>query len=235
MEQDRNPYASPGITAGATRPGAVRRAPIASVPAEPELGVVDIVEQAASPARKWRLAFTREEAWLFVPDQDSAFVFTHAELAERGTIMLWGRFVALVVNGLLPEGRALAFRVDGEAIPSLRRWIHFARDIHVGSALKKRVRRALPLGMFATALALPILGVDFDPFGLVFGLGLIALAILAPRFPRPGMFVVDAVVWWALAASQGVSIAHGSKISIPFAVFALLFGRQSLRAYRFYR
>jgi hypothetical protein len=232
MDQDRNPYASPAVAVG---PKAVRRAPIGSVPVEPELGIVDIVEQAASPARKWRLAFTREEAWLYVPDQDAAFVFTHAELAEQGNIMLWGRFVALVLNGLLPEGRALAFRVDGEAIPILRRWIHCAREIHVANALKRRVRRGLPLGIFATALALPILGLDFDPFGLVFGLGLVALALIGPRFPRPSMFVVDAIVWWALAASQGVAVANGSKLSIPFAIFALFLGRQSLRAYRFYR
>jgi hypothetical protein len=232
MDQDRNPYASPAIAAG---PRALRRVPIASVPAEPELGFADIVEQAASPPRKWRLAFTSDEAWLYVPDQDSAFVFTHAEFVEQANVMLWGRFIAVIVNGLLPQGRALAFRLDGDAVTMFRRWVHCARELHVGSALKRRVRLALPLGVFATAFALPILGPNLDPFGLVFGVGLIALAILGPRYPRPILLLVDVVVWWALAVSHGISIANGSKISIPFAIFAFFIGRQSLRAFLFYR
>lgn len=232
MADDRNPYASLTIAGGAR---AVRRVPIASVPPEPGLGVVDIVEQAASPPRKWRLAFTRDEAWLYVPDQDSAFVFTHAELVEQGNVMLWGRFIAVVLNGLLADGRAIAFRIDGDAMAIFQRWIHGARELHVANALKRRVRLALPLGAVATALALPILGPKLDPFGLVFGVGLIALAILGPRYPRPVLLVVDAVVWWALAASQGVSAANGSMLSIPFSIFALFFGRQSLRAFSFYR
>jgi hypothetical protein len=232
MADDRNPYASPTIAGG---PHAVRRAPIASVPTEPELGVVDILEQAASPPRKWRLALTRAEAWLYVPGQDSAFVFTHAELAEQANVMLWGRFVAVVLNGLLPDGRAIAFRIDGDAIPIFRRFLHTERELHVRSALKRRVRLALPLGVFAAAFALPILGPSLDPFGLVFGVGLVALALLGPRHPRPVLFVLDTIVWWALAASHGVSIANGSKISIPFAIFAFFIGRQSLRAFSFYR
>lgn len=83
---ERNPYASPALPSGA---GALRRVPIASVPAEPELGLANIIEQAASPPRAWRLAFSREEAWLFVPDEQSAFVFTHAEFVQQANVMLW--------------------------------------------------------------------------------------------------------------------------------------------------
>ena len=229
---DRNPYASPAVAAGSH---AARRVPIETVPSEPELGAIDVLEQAASPPRTWRFAFTRDEAWLYLPAEQSAFVFTHADFVEHGNVMLFGRFVAVVLNGLLPDGRALAFRVEGDGIPILRRWIHEARDLHVAGALRRRLRSALPLGVFATAFALPILGPDLDPFGLAFGVGLCGLAVLGPRYPRPILLLVDALIWWSLAASHGVAIANGSKWSIPFALFAVLIGRQSLRAFRFYR
>ena len=229
---DRNPYASPAIAAG---PGVLRRVPIETVPQEPELGLANIIEQAASPPRAWRLAFAREEAWLFVPGEQSAFVLTHAELAENGTVLLWGGFVAVTLTGLLPDGRAIAFRFDGNAKDLLRRFIGGARDLHVASALKRRLRAALPIGIFATAVALPILGDKLDPFQAAFGIGLVALAILGPRYPRPIMLALDGIVWWLLAASHVVAALNGSKLSIALALLTIFFGRQSLRAYAFYR
>lgn len=139
------------------------------------------------------------------------------------------------MNGLLPEGRAIAFKLEGDAVELLRRWMHGAKDLHVGNALKRRLRSALPLGLLATGIALPVLGEKLDPFGLAFGVGLTTLAFVGPRHPRPVLLVLDVVVWWSLAASHIVSAANGSKWSVLFALFALLIGRQSLRAYRFYR
>jgi hypothetical protein len=234
MDPDRNPYASPATaTAG---PSALRRVPIASVPAEPEVGVVDIVEQAASPPRRWRLAMSRKEAWLFVPGEADAFAFTHAELAPQANIMIWSRFVALVLNGLLPDGRALAFRIDGDAIAVFRRFIHEAREVHIANAFKRRVRFALPFGALAAFFALPIAGTSFDPFTLAFGIGLAALAIVGPRFPRPILFVVDALVWLSLAASHGLSVVKtDSKLGIVFAILCVVLGSRSVQAFFFYR
>lgn len=229
---ERNPYASPANGVG---PRSARRVPIDAVPAEPDVGLVDVVEQAGSPPRSWRLALSRDEAWLYLPAEQSAFAFTHAELAEQGNVIVWGRFVALVLNGLLPDGRAIAFKIEGEALPVFRRWIHEARDLHVANALKHRLRAALPIGLFAALIALPILGPTLDPFGFAFGVGLVGLALVGPRHPRPTMLLADALVWWALAASQAVSAYEGSKLSIAFAILAVFFGRQSLRMYTFYR
>lgn len=229
---DRNPYASPAIAAG---PGVLRRVPIEAVPQEPELGLATVLEQAASPPRAWRIAFARQQAWLFVPDEQSAFVFTHAELAENATILLWGGFVAVTLTGLLSDGRAIAFKLEGDAKELLRRWIHEAHALHVASALRRRLRAALPIGIFATAVALPILGDKLDPFQAAFGIGLVALSILGPRHPRPIMLALDGIVWWLLAASHVVAAVNGSKLSIALALLTIFFGRQSLRAYAFYR
>lgn len=228
---DQNPYRAPTNAS----PSGLRRVPTDAVPSEPEFGVVGVVEQAAKPPREWRLALGREEAWLLVPTESSAFVLTHAELAEHGTIMPWARFVALVLRGLLPDGRAIAFKVEGDGIEVFRRWVISRRDLHVGSALGKRLRYSLPLGIFIAATALPILGPGLDPFALVFGAGIAALAVIGPRVPRRGLFAVEAVLWFSLAASHAVSVVDGSKWSIPFAIFALFIGRQSLRTFSFYR
>ncbi len=231
MSADRNPYAAP---IASTADG-LRRVPIQAVPPEPELGMVDVVEQAATPPRTWRLALGRDEAWLFVPTESSAFALSHAELAEHASILPWSRFVALVVHGLLPGGRAIAFKIEGDAIEPLRRWVTSMRELHVGSALRKRLRYSLPLGIFVAATALPILGPGFDPFALAFGAGIALLAVVGPRAPRRGFFAVEALLWFSLAASHVVSVFDGSTWSIPFAIFALFIGRQSLRTFSFYR
>lgn len=228
---DRNPYAAPI----ATTAGGLRRIPIDAVPAEPEYGTLDVVEQAAKPPRSWRLALGRHEAWLFAPAESSAFALTHAELAQHATILPWSRFVALVVRGLLPDGRAIAFKIEGAAIDPFRRWVTSMRELHVASALRKRLRYSLPLGIFIAATALPILGPGFDPFALAFGAGIAILAAVGPRAPRRGLFAVEALLWLSLAASHVVSVVHGSTWSIPFALFAVFIGRQSLRTFSFYR
>jgi hypothetical protein len=232
MTPDRNPYASPAASAG---PGALRRVPIDTVPAEPPFGVINVTEQAAKPPRAWRLALGRDEAWLSVPGEESAFVLTHAELAEHGNLLRWARFIAIVLRGLAPDGRAIAFKIEGEGIAMFRSWILSARQIHVEKALKKRLRFSLPIGLFVAATALPILGPRLDPFALVFGAGLAVLALVGPRFPRPSMFAVEAVLWFALGASHLMSLIGGSTWSILFLFVCLLIGRQSLRTFSFYR
>jgi len=229
---ERNPYASPVTSPIA---GGARRVPIASVPAEPEHGLVNVVEQAAQPPRAWRIAFGRDEAWLFVPDEESAFAFTHAEMAEHANIMLWGNFVILGLRGLLPDGRAIAFKVEGDAKGALRRWLRSNQRVHVERALKRRLRFSLPLGIFMTLMALPILRPNVEPFTLVFGLGIAALAIVAPRAPRPVLLAVDGVLWLALGAGNVVNAVHGSTASGFFALVCLLLARGAFRDFAFYR
>jgi cobalamin biosynthesis protein CobD/CbiB len=75
----------------------------------------------------------------------------------------------------------------------------------------------------------------YDVLGIVFGVGLLLLATLAPRWPHPLWFLGLTLNWFSLAASNARSIANGSMWIIPFAIFAVIFGYGSLRAYGFYR
>lgn len=234
MSTDRqNPYASPTEPGG---PNTLRRVGMDAVPAEPPMGLINVVEQAAKPPRAWRMAFGADEAWLYMPDEHSAFVLTHAELAEHANMMPWGPFLMLAMRGMVPDGRAIAFKVEGDAIAVFRRWAFTKRDLILAAVLKKRLRYSLPLGIFISALALPILGDGVQPLSLIFGVGIALLALIAPRKPHPFVFVIESVLWLCYG---GGSVLHavnsGSKLSIFFALMCLFFARQSFRTYSFYR
>jgi hypothetical protein len=232
MGMDRNPYATPGGPAGAHM---LRTVPIESVPTEPAMGMIDIVEQAARPPRAWRLAFGEEAAWLYLPTERTAFELGHAALAEHGTIMPWSRFVALVLRGLLPDGHALAFKVEGDRIAPFRRWVLLRRELVIGAAPKKGARFSLAIGVFIAVTGLPGIAEHFDPFMFAFGAGFALLAIVGPRRPRAWLFAVEALVWLSFTASSVVNAIDGSKLSVVFAIVGLLIGRQSLLKFRFYR
>src|SRR5690606_33740331 len=145
----------------------------------------------------------------------------------------WGRTVMLAMRGMRPGGRAVAFKIEAGHVEALRRWVAHRPDV-LAAALKKRLRFSLPLGLFVAMTALPILGGGFDPFAFAFGPGLVVLAVVGPRYPRRGLLAFDAVLWFCLAASHARSAYEGTAWSIFFAILALLIGRQSLSAHRFY-
>ena len=229
---DRNPYASPNAAVG---PHMLPSVPIEAVPADPPLGVIDVVEPAGTPPRTWRLAFAEDTAWLYVPTEGTAFELRHADIAEHGSILVWGGFVALALRGLLSEGRAISFKVEGPRIAPFRAWVLRERELILGAAFTRGARFNLGIGLFVALTSFPLFGDRFDPFGFVFGAGLALVSFVGPRRPRAWLFAIEALVWLSLAASTVMKAIDGSKISIAFAILGVLIGRQSVLKLRFYR
>jgi len=121
------------------------------------------------------------------------------------------------------------------AIDPLVQWMALRRDLHVGAALKKRLKFAVPIGVFITLTSLPILGMNVDPLNAAFGISLLLLAVVIRFSAHPALFLGLALNWILLAASNIRSIVNGSRWIIPLTIFALVFAYGALKTFAFYR
>jgi len=222
-----NPYASP--RAATTHANDYRWAPLEAVPS----GEETTVEESGKPPREWRVVMTPDEAWFVASGASGAVVMTHAELAQKCSLMLATNAPALVAPRLGAKGRAAVFRLRGPSLDRFRAWLLSKRDEHIAASLRKRTRFALPLGVLMVALT--VVGERFDPFMMIFGAGLLVLAFVGPRFPSPKMFVFDALLWVSFAASHALSAYNGSGLSAFFVFFCLFVAYGLYRAYIFWR
>ncbi len=227
-----NPYAAPGGGANAGR-GGLRFVDPSQLPNEPALGQIMLEpkgskEVAATP---WRMLLEGDRLWL-APANGPAVELTHQEFAEHVNLLMAGELCVFGIRGLEP---IRTLQCPMSAIEPLVRWMGMRRDVHVGMALKKRLRAAVPIGIFVTVMSLPVLGGSFEPLSAAFGVSLIALAIVVRFSSHPMLFLGLAANWLLLAASNVPNIMNGSRVLIPFALIALLLGYGALKSFAFYR
>lgn len=233
-----NPYEPPQAASPAASGSGrskVRMVPRAEVPRPAPGGTVVASQDRSNNPPTWEIAFGRDELWLVPPGDGDVFVLTHLELAEYADIVQLGSLAAIVVREL-PKRTSLWLPND-PAVESFRAWLGQKRSLHVSKALKKRLRFSLPVGIFVALTAAPVLVDQWDPFALVFGVGLVGLAIVSPYRPRPALFAITGVLWISLAASNAVGLVRGST-GVGWTVFwtalQLMLAFGSFKAYRFY-
>src|SRR5688572_23050329 len=106
-----------------------------------------------APGVQWRMLLNRDEMWL-APPNGPAVELTHLEFAEHVNVIVAGELCILGIKGLEPV-KTLQIAMSG--IDPLLQWMALRRDLHVGAALKKRLKLAVPLGLALTLLSLSAL------------------------------------------------------------------------------
>jgi hypothetical protein len=227
---ETNPYRAPASGNAANK---LRQVPLEEVPSPAPLGTIVATRQGSNDGTTWRIAMGQDELWIVPPDGTPAFALTHLEFAEHTELVMFGSLAALVLRGL---AKPISLKLPEGAFDALRTWMARMRRLHVSKALKKRLRYSLPLGLFVALTALPFLAGSWDVFALVFGVGLIGLSVVAPFWPHPGLFALDAVLWLSLATGNGLSVLRGeSRWAIAFLVVQLMLATGALRLFGFYR
>lgn len=231
-----NPYEPPTAT-GATSQGAskVRKVPRTEVPSPAPGGTTTASQDRATDGPTWEIAFGRDELWLVPPGDGAAIALTHLELAEYADLVPFRDVAAIVVRDV-PKRITLWLPTHG-ATEMLRSWLGHKRALHVAKALKRRLRFSLPLGIFVGLASTPFLLDGWDPFSLVFGVGLVGLAIVSPYRPRPALFAIDGALWVSLAMGNVADAVRTGSVgwSVFFGVFQLMLAAGAFRVFRFYR
>ena len=230
MGSETNPYRAPATSDTATK---LRQVPPEEVPSPAPLGTLVVTRHPSKDGTRWLIAMGYDELWIVPPDGAPAFALTHLEFADHTDLLILGSFSGLVVRGL---AKPITFKLPDGAFDPLRAWMARMGRLHVSKALKKRLRYSLPIGLFVALTSTPLIAGSWDVFALAFGVGLVALSILAPLRPHAGLFAANALLWLSLATSNGLTVIRGdSRWAIAFLIVQLMLATGSLRAFGFYR
>jgi hypothetical protein len=152
-------------------------------------------------------------------------------------------------DGLLLKGHLLmlkapklGFRIEPADRPVITGWIDQSRDAFLASDLRRRVRLVLPIAILFVLTSFrcspdPITGLPIELLPLALGLGLAVIYLLARFYPRPWVFLLDALWWAGLAAETSRFLWSDEETttwSVVFAVIALLFMVGAARKFRRY-
>ncbi|MBI2388267.1 MAG: hypothetical protein HYV09_01510 [Deltaproteobacteria bacterium] len=197
--------------------------------------VGDLVERHAIagrvPIAQWDLAF-HSERLVATRGDGLRLAFSREELAKNTDLLLGLVLRALVIR----EPAKGSITLTPPVTAALRRFLDPVLRDHIAAALKRRLRLSLPIGALVVLTSLPALGLPLDIGGLIFGGGLIAMALVSKLWTHRALFLVDAALWLVLATNNALRLAGGQSPALygTFAALGVLFAIGSARIFGFY-
>jgi hypothetical protein len=189
------------------------------------------VTEAGKPNVGWTLEFFPDALRLEPADGDPVEV-DRADVPER--VQVFDRMVFIPrVMGVKIGRRSVPFQLSPEAFAALKAWIGPPTEADLRVRLKQRLGWVTPVGLIFVLTALPIGRMDWDPFALAFGLGLILTARLARLWPHRVFFLILAGWLLLLAANSAVVLYfEWGWFRLFILVVQLMLVLSSVREYR---
>ncbi len=161
----------------------------------------EIVAQAGRKGT-WRLSLHPDSLELKALQGDESFEISRSESVEKIELRQSRFFNPMLV---VSTPKRIVFQLEPPQLAALNKWLGPPTLQGLKVALKRRLRWALPIGIFFIITSIPLPGdpeagiesIPFDPISAILGFLLAALAIVAKFWPRRILFFFDGL-WFSL-------------------------------------
>jgi len=170
--------------------------------------VLTLKEMGKTP-KEWSLTLHPAHLALAESPDERPYVIVRGQVMKSATLIEGMR--AFAIN----EPRKLTFKLSREATTTLAEWI--GKPVLAACYLRRRYAWVLPVAILWILGSLPFPGdpsrnvdsLQFDPFGLVLGLVLVASWAFAKWRPHPALFLVDSLWFAAMAVYLVLDVCKG--------------------------
>jgi hypothetical protein len=169
------------------------------------------------------------------PDESQVHQFTRDQVWEKVKfVKLLGSQAAIIAHIPKPQ----EFMADPDQIKTIKEWLGPPTFGALKVALKQRMKWSITIGVFFVFTSLlPLLGnrgagperVPIDTLGLILGTMLIFMGVVMRIWPRPELFLLDAL--WLLILAGDVFYGAYQTRNWFWALMALLLAFSALGAY----
>jgi hypothetical protein len=204
-----------------------------AVPAKP-LKVL-LIKEMSSRGKEWELTLHAEHLALADSAQGRPFVILRDQMMK--TAVLAEPVRALV----LTQPLKLTFKLTAETAVALAEWI--GKPALARHYLKQRYGLVLPAAILCMVGSLPLPGnpaagvqpIPFNPLSLTLGILLAVSWALAKWRPRPLLFLMDSIWFFAMGAQLVASIMNGRSkgllVLLPFLLWMVVRGVKHFRRF----